>query len=70
MCLLPASAEDNPANEYPDEDLDFDDEFDDTNAAYHRYRQNASDDEEFDMDDDENEYGYGAYNVEDSDGFG
>lgn len=57
--LVPAPAEDNPANEYPDEDLDFDDELDDTNAAYNRYRQNASDDEEFDVVDDE--YDYAAY---------
>jgi hypothetical protein len=42
-------AEDNPANEYPDEDLDLEDEFDDTNAAYRRYRRYASDDEEFDL---------------------
>ncbi|PGH26893.1 hypothetical protein AJ80_01475 [Polytolypa hystricis UAMH7299] len=57
-----SNAEDNPANEYPDEDLDFDDEYDDTNAAYRQYRQNASDDEEFDVndfDDDACGYGYG-----------
>lgn len=49
------TAEDNPANEYPDEELDYDDEFDNTNAAYRYYRRGASDDEEFDED---NEDGY------------
>ncbi|PGH01531.1 hypothetical protein GX51_05218 [Blastomyces parvus] len=57
-----SNAEDNPANEYPDEDLDFDDEFDDTNAAYRNYRRNASDDEEFDPDYENYEYGCGGSN--------
>jgi hypothetical protein len=51
------TAEDNPANDYPDEDLDLDDEYDNTNAAYRQYRYNASDEEEFDANDfDEYEY--------------
>ena len=44
-------AENNPANEYPDEDLSWDDEDDDPSAAYGKYRHHASDDEEFDFDD-------------------
>ena len=60
--LIYATAEDNPANDYPDEDLDFDDEYDDVNAAYCRFRYNASDDEEFDV----NDYEYG-YQGDDSD---
>ncbi|EQL34008.1 hypothetical protein BDFG_03941 [Blastomyces dermatitidis ATCC 26199] len=62
-----SNAEDNPANEYPDEDLDFDDEFDDTNAAYRNYRHNASDDEEFDPDYENYEYGCGVSHGGDSD---
>ncbi|OAX80716.1 hypothetical protein ACJ72_04946 [Emergomyces africanus] len=62
-----SNAEDNPANEYPDEDLEFDDEYDDTNAAYRNYRRNASDDEEFDPDYDNYEYGCGASNGRHSD---
>ncbi|EGC47573.1 conserved hypothetical protein [Histoplasma capsulatum var. duboisii H88] len=57
-----SNAEDNPANEYPDEELEFDDQFDDTNTAYRNYRLNASDDEEFDADYDKYEYGCGASN--------
>lgn len=53
-------AEDYHANEYPDEDLEFEDEFDDTNAAYSKYRRYASDDEQFDVDD-ENEYGIKSF---------
>ncbi|OJD15359.1 hypothetical protein ACJ73_08984 [Blastomyces percursus] len=55
-----SNAEDNPANEYPDEDLDLDDEFDDTNAAYRNYRHYASDDEEFGPDYGNYEYGCGV----------
>ncbi|EAW13838.1 Iwr1 domain-containing protein [Aspergillus clavatus NRRL 1] len=45
-----SNAENNPANDYPDEDLSWDDEEDDPTAAYHRYRTHAvSDDEEFDF---------------------
>ncbi|KAI1906864.1 hypothetical protein LOZ61_006461 [Ophidiomyces ophidiicola] len=44
-----SNAEDNPANEYPDEDLDIEDEFDDVNAAYNKYRRYGSDDEQYDM---------------------
>ncbi|KLJ12021.1 hypothetical protein EMPG_12856 [Blastomyces silverae] len=62
-----SNAEDNPANEYPDEDLEFDDEFDDTNAAYRNYRHNASDDEEFDPDYENYEYGCGVPHGGDSD---
>lgn len=43
------TAENNPANDYPDEDLSWDDEEDDPAAIYHKYRtHDASDDEEFD----------------------
>lgn len=44
------AAENNPANDYPDEDLSWDDEDDDPNAIYSKYRDRAaSDDEEFDI---------------------
>ncbi|KAF3483022.1 uncharacterized protein GIQ15_02346 [Arthroderma uncinatum] len=56
-----SNAEDNPATEYPDEDLDFDDEYDDNNAIYRRFRVNASDDEEYDAVE-YDQYGYRAYN--------
>ncbi|OJD19404.1 hypothetical protein AJ78_00674 [Emergomyces pasteurianus Ep9510] len=62
-----SNAEDNPANEYPDEDLEFDDEYDDTNAAYRNYRRNASDDEEFDPDYDNYHYGCCTSNGPNSD---
>ncbi|KAK2861233.1 hypothetical protein FQN49_004407 [Arthroderma sp. PD_2] len=55
-----SNAEDNPANEYPDEDLDFDDEYDDNNAIYRRFRVNASDDEEYDAVE-YDQYGYRAF---------
>jgi len=42
--LLPAEA--HPSTDYPDEDLEWDDEFD--RNAYHYLTQNAADDEEFD----------------------
>lgn len=58
---MPAIAEDNPANEYPDEDLDFDDGENNMTAIYQRFRSNASDDEEYDLDE-YDEYGYCAYN--------
>ncbi|KAL1955313.1 hypothetical protein VTO42DRAFT_8845 [Malbranchea cinnamomea] len=61
-----SNAEDNPANEYPDEDLSFDDEFDDVNAAYRKFRRYASDDEEFDVND-YDEYGYPMYRGDYSD---
>jgi hypothetical protein len=41
-------AENNPANDYPDEDLSWDDEEDDAAAIYRKYRHDRSDDEEFD----------------------
>ena len=46
------AAENNPANDYPDEELSWDDEEDDPTAVYNKYRTQArSDDEEFDFDD-------------------
>ncbi|KAF7593991.1 hypothetical protein BBP40_010388 [Aspergillus hancockii] len=57
-----SNAENNPANDYPDEELSWDDEEDDAAAAYNKYRRNQSDDEEFDFDDSSSErfgYGYG-----------
>ncbi|KAH1398000.1 hypothetical protein KXX16_008046 [Aspergillus fumigatus] len=51
-----SNAENNPANDYPDEDLSWDDEEDDPAAIYHKYRtHDASDDEEFDSADSANE---------------
>lgn len=53
-------AENNPANEYPDEDLSWDDEDDDPMAIYHKYRHHAvSDDEEFDLNDSASERAFG-----------
>ncbi|KAL4964689.1 Iwr1 domain-containing protein [Aspergillus stella-maris] len=46
-----SNAENNPANDYPDEELSWDDEEDDEAAAYRKYRHGHSDDEEFDWDD-------------------
>lgn len=57
-------AEDHPANEYPDEDLDFDDEENNMTAIYQRFRSNASDDEEYDLNE-YDEYGYRTYNGND-----
>ena len=45
------AAENNPANDYPDEELSWDDEEDDPTAIYSKYRDRAaSDDEEFGFD--------------------
>jgi hypothetical protein len=52
------TAEDNPANDYPDEDLSSADEGDDPAAIYRKYRDGASDTEE-----------YGGYDEDDGDGF-
>ncbi|KAL6233650.1 hypothetical protein BDW75DRAFT_231768 [Aspergillus navahoensis] len=43
------TAENNPANDYPDEELSWDDEEDDAAAIYRKYR-HGSDDEDFDWD--------------------
>lgn len=43
------TAEDNPANDYPDDELSSADEYDDKTSIYHRYRTAKSDDEEFDI---------------------
>ncbi|KAJ5547789.1 hypothetical protein N7513_005023 [Penicillium frequentans] len=46
-----SNAENNPANEYPEEELSSSDEEDDPTAIYRKYRTRAaSDDEEFDFD--------------------
>lgn len=56
--LISFPAEDNPANDYPDEDLSSDDEEDDPTAIYSKYRRHAmSDDDEFDFDDSDNDSG-------------
>ncbi|CEJ61743.1 hypothetical protein PMG11_10265 [Penicillium brasilianum] len=58
-----SNAENNPANEYPDEELSDSDEEDDPTAIYRKYRHRAtSDDEEFDIDDSGSEGGarYGS----------
>lgn len=39
------TAENNPANDYPDEELSWDDEEDDAAAIYRKYRHDRSDDE-------------------------
>lgn len=50
--ILKTTAEDNPANEYPDEELSSSDEYGDSSAAYRKYRNRAnSDDEGYDIDD-------------------
>ncbi|KAJ5674275.1 hypothetical protein N7462_009714 [Penicillium macrosclerotiorum] len=62
-----SNAENNPANDYPDEELSSSDEDDDPSAIYAKYRRHgASDDEEFDFDDSDSEgarygsgFGYG-----------
>ncbi|KAE8384486.1 hypothetical protein BDV23DRAFT_166686 [Aspergillus alliaceus] len=55
-----SNAENNPANDYPDEELSWDDEEDDPKAIYNRYRHNHSDEEEFGFDDSSSErFGYG-----------
>lgn len=57
------TAENNPANEYPDEELSASDEDDDPSAIYGKYRRHAtSDDEEFDFDyfDDDGGARYGS----------
>lgn len=51
-------AENNPANDYPDEELSSSDEDDDPSAIYTKYRRHGmSDDEEFDIDDSGSESG-------------
>ncbi|KAJ6113819.1 hypothetical protein N7523_007136 [Penicillium sp. IBT 18751x] len=53
-----SNAENNPANDYPDEELSSEDENDDPTAIYGKYRRQAvSDDEEFDLDYSDNEGG-------------
>ncbi|KAL4998147.1 hypothetical protein BDV10DRAFT_77054 [Aspergillus recurvatus] len=56
-----SNAENNPANDYPDEELSWDDEEDDAAAIYRKYR-HGSDDEEYDWDGSSSEGG--------ADGFG
>ncbi|KAI7972532.1 hypothetical protein EIK77_008995 [Talaromyces pinophilus] len=51
-----SNAEDNPANDYPDDELSSADEYDDNPSIYRRYRTANSDDEEFDV----NEFDEGA----------
>ncbi|KAJ5234310.1 uncharacterized protein N7469_003478 [Penicillium citrinum] len=58
-----SNAENNPANDYPDEELSSSDEDDDPTAIYGKYRSHGvSDDEEFDIDDSGSENGarYGS----------
>jgi hypothetical protein len=64
LFLLIAAAEDFYANDYPEDEVDSDDEYD--RRAY-RYRSHASDEEEFDEDkynwsDDEDEATHGWNN--------
>ncbi|KUL89972.1 hypothetical protein ZTR_02938 [Talaromyces verruculosus] len=51
-----SNAEDNPANDYPDDELSSADEYGDNPSIYRRYRTANSDDEEFDV----NEFDEGA----------
>lgn len=53
MRLLIPSAEDYYGNDYPEDELDSDDEFD---REVYKYRNGASDDEEFDKDYDGRSY--------------
>ncbi|KAJ5094698.1 hypothetical protein N7456_010559 [Penicillium angulare] len=58
-----SNAENNPANDYPEEELSASDEEDDPTAIYRKYRYRAaSDDEEFDFDNSGSENGaqYGS----------
>ncbi|KAL4786764.1 hypothetical protein BJX76DRAFT_320188 [Aspergillus varians] len=64
-----SNAENNPANDYPDEELSWDDEEDDAAAIYRKYRLGQSDDEEFDWDGSDSEVAgadnrYGRLHVE------
>lgn len=53
-----SNAENNPANDYPDEELSSSDEDDDPTAIYGKYRRHGvSSDEEFDIDDSGSESG-------------
>ncbi|KAJ5987795.1 hypothetical protein N7481_003005 [Penicillium waksmanii] len=53
-----SNAENNPANDYPEEELSSSDEDDDPSAIYSKYRRHGvSDDEEFDIDDSGSESG-------------
>ncbi|KAL4917487.1 hypothetical protein BDW62DRAFT_201725 [Aspergillus aurantiobrunneus] len=56
-----SNAENNPANDYPDEELSWDDEEDDAAAIYRKYRHDRSDDEEFDWDGSGSEAGAGGF---------
>ncbi|OKL61140.1 hypothetical protein UA08_03593 [Talaromyces atroroseus] len=53
-----SNAEDNPANDYPDEELSSADEYDDKPSIYRRYRSTASDDEEYDINEFDEEGGF------------
>ncbi|KAL4974492.1 hypothetical protein BDW66DRAFT_152783 [Aspergillus desertorum] len=55
-----SNAENNPANDYPDEELSWDDEEDDAAAIYRKYRR-GSDDEEFHWDDSGSEGAAGGF---------
>ncbi|KAI9368274.1 hypothetical protein BJX61DRAFT_232040 [Aspergillus egyptiacus] len=63
-----SNAENNPANDYPDEELSWDDEEEDAVAAYRKYRHGRSDDEEYDLDNSGSETGldrrYGRSHVD------
>ncbi|KAL3467434.1 hypothetical protein BJX64DRAFT_248658 [Aspergillus heterothallicus] len=56
-----SNAENNPANDYPDEDLSWDDEEDDAAAIYRKYRHDRSDDEEYDWDMSDDQGGAGSF---------
>lgn len=57
LLTLRCLAENNPANDYPDEELSWDDEEDDAAAIYKKYRQ-GSDDEDFEWDGSDSESGF------------
>ncbi|KAL5334537.1 hypothetical protein BJX70DRAFT_402510 [Aspergillus crustosus] len=54
-----SNAENNPANDYPDEELSWDDEEDDAAAIYRKYRHDRSDDEDFEWENSGGEGGGG-----------
>ncbi|EED21949.1 conserved hypothetical protein [Talaromyces stipitatus ATCC 10500] len=53
-----SNAEDNPANDYPDDEVSSADEYDDNPRIYHRYRMARSDDEEYDVNEFDDEVDY------------
>lgn len=56
--MLTSVAENNPANDYPEDEMSSSDEEDDPTAIYRKYRTRAaSDDEEYDVDNSDSDGG-------------